>query len=160
MEAVELVVTPKDQSTLERDSIQRTDDELHSYLQVLEGGRERRPTPPKLVFEDGRQLELSPSILQALHFVLHHMARGDAVGLVPRAKMLTTNQAAEILNVSRPFLIKLLNERAIKFTKIGTHRRLQLGDVLRYKQQRDRQVLDELDELAREAQEAGNYFDE
>jgi len=74
--------------------------------------------------------------------------------------MLTTNQAAEILNVSRPFLIKLLNERAIKFTKIGTHRRLQLGDVLRYKQQRDRQVLDELDELAREAQEAGNYFDE
>jgi excisionase family DNA binding protein len=112
------------------------------------------------VFEDGKKIELPPQVLHALQFVLHHMARGDAISLVPMSKMLTTNQAAEILNVSRPFLVKLLNEGAIKFTMVGTHHRLLMSDVLQYKQRRDRQMLDKLDELANEAQAAGNYFDE
>jgi len=160
MEATELVITPDDQTACESEAIQRTEDDVQTYLQVLQGGQQRRQIPPKLVFEDGRQLELSPSILRAIQFVLHHMARGDAIGLVPMNKMLTTNQAAEILNVSRPFLVKLLHEKALKFTKVGTHHRLRMADVLKYKQRRDRQMLDALDELAGEAQSSGNYFDE
>jgi excisionase family DNA binding protein len=74
--------------------------------------------------------------------------------------LLSTNQAAEILNVSRPFLVKLLGEDAIPYTKVGTHHRLRMRDVLEYKQRRDRRMLEGLDELAREAQEAGNYFDD
>jgi excisionase family DNA binding protein len=160
MEASKLVITPQEQIPLDRDDIQRTEDELRAYLQVLPGGKPERVVAPKLVFANGKQLELPPNIFQALHFVVHHMKRGDAISLVPTTKMLTTNQAADILNVSRPFLVKLLNDRAIPFTKTGTHRRLRMSDVLEYKQRRDRDMLDMLDELANEAQEAGNYFDE
>jgi excisionase family DNA binding protein len=160
MEAAELIVTPENRDSHESEAIQRTEDELRAYLKVLPGGQQRRPNPPKLVFEDGRQRELTPNILQALQFVLHHVARGDAVGLVPMTKLLSTNQAADILNVSRPFLVKLLSDGAIPFTKIGTHHRLRMGDVVEYKKRRDRQMLDTLDKLANEAQEAGTYFDE
>lgn len=160
MEAAELTVEPEAQTSHERDVIRETEREVRAYLRVLHGGQARRPTPPKLVFGDGRQIELPPSVLQPLQFVLHHMARGDAISLVPMNKMLTTNQAAEILNVSRPFLTKLLGDRVIPFTKIGTHHRLRMKDVLQYKERRDRQMLATLDEIAAEAQEAGNYFDE
>jgi excisionase family DNA binding protein len=160
METAELLAIPEEQAPREREDIRRTEEELRAYLQVLPGGQKRRTSAPKLVFEDRRQLELPPNVLQALRFVVHHMSRGDAISLVPMTKMLMTNQAAQILNVSRPFLVKLLNSRAIPFTKIGTHHRLRMGDVLEYKRRRDRQMLDALDALAREAQEAGNYFDD
>lgn len=160
MAAPELVVRPERQVPLKSEDIQRTEEELRAYLQVLPGGQRRRTTPPKLMFEDGRQFELPPNVFQALQFVVHHMSHGNAISLVPMTKTLTTTQAAEILNVSRPFLVKLLNDRAMPFTKIGTHHRLRMKDVLEYKQRRDRQMLDMLDDLASEAQEAGNYFDE
>jgi len=112
------------------------------------------------VFEDGRQIELPPSILRVLQFALHHMAHGDAFAIIPETKMLTTNEAARMLNVSRPFLVQLLGKGEIKFTKVGAHHRLTLRDVLEYKQRRDRQMLNAVDQLACEAQEAGNYFDE
>jgi excisionase family DNA binding protein len=158
--AAELVVRPEQQPDLANEDFQRTKAELRAYLKVLPGGLAHQPTEPKLVFPDGTQMELPPNILQALQFVVHHMKRGAAISLVPMTKMLTTNQAAEILNVSRPFLVKLLNEGAIPFTKTGTHHRLRMGDVLEYKKRRDRAMLDALNELAREAQEARNYFDD
>lgn len=158
MEAAEVMVEPEGQAPSDRANIRHAEGEVRAYLQSLCSSQDRREIPPKLVFGDGRQIELPPAVLQSLQFVLHHMARGDAFGLVPMAKMLTTNQAAEILNVSRPFLVKLLKDGAIPFTKTGTHHRLQMQDVLRYKQYRDRAVLDMLNELAAEAQEAGDYF--
>lgn len=160
MIAAELVVSPEEQPDLESEDIQRTEAELRAYLRVLPDGQARRQAAPKLVFPDGTQIELPPNILQALQFVVHHMKRGDAISLVPMTKMLTTNQAADILNVSRPYLVKLLNEGAIPFTKTGTHHRLRVRDVLEYKQRRDRAMLDALNDLAHEAQEAGNYFDD
>jgi excisionase family DNA binding protein len=160
MEASEFVITPGEQTTLQSEDVQRAEDELRAYLQVIPGGKRRRVVAPKLLFEDGRQVELPSNIFQALRFVVHHMRRGDAISLVPTSKMLTTNQAADILNVSRPFLVKLLNDRAIPFTKVGTHHRLRMRDVIEYKQRRDREMLKMLDELANEAQEAGNYFEE
>ncbi len=160
MEAAEIVIEPEEQTPQEHETIRQTENQVRAYLQVRHGGQERQSIPPKLVFEDGRQIELPPSVLESLQFVLHHMARGDAISLMPKTKMLTTNQAAEILNVSRPFLMKLLKDRAIPSTKIGTHHRLRLKDVIQYKQRRDRQMIEMLNELAGEAQEAGNYFDD
>jgi excisionase family DNA binding protein len=163
MQAAEFVVSPEefapradDEQNLQ-ESIRK---DLQAYLRVLPGGRESRTTTPKLVFEDGKQIELPANVLEALHFVVHHMSRGDAISLIPMTKMLTPNQAAEILNVSRPFLVKMLKEGAIPSTMVGTHHRLRTRDVLQYKQCRDQRMLDGLNELAREAQEAGNYFDE
>lgn len=160
MEATELVVAPAEQPPDESPALHQTEAQVRAYLQVVQGGQERQPSPPKLVFEDGRQGELPPSVLRVLPFALHHVARGDAFALIPETKMLTTNEAARMLNVSRPFLVQLLSKGEIKFTKVGAHHRLVLGDVLEYKQRRDRQMLNALDQLACEAQEAGNYFDD
>jgi len=85
------------------------------------------------------------------YLALHHVARGDAFALIPETKILTPNEAARMLNVSRPFLVQLLSKGEIKFTKVGAHHRLVLGDVLEYKQRRDRQMLNALDQLACEA---------
>jgi excisionase family DNA binding protein len=160
MEAAEIVVTPEEQSPDESKAIRQTESQVREYLQVLQGDQERRPTPPKLVFEDGRQVELSPRVLRALHFVAHHMAVGDAVALIPENKMLTTNEAAKLLNVSRPYLRQLLDNADIPYTMIGAHHRVLLSNVLEYKKRRDQQMYRTLDILAREGQEAGDYFDD
>lgn len=160
MEPAELIVTPEEQSAPESAALEQTAATVRAYLRVLEGGQGRRPTPPKLVFENGRQVELSPAACRALQFVLHHIARGETFAVIRESQMLSTNEAARLLNVSRPFLVQLLNKGEIKHTKVGSHHRMHLGDVLKYKQCRDRQMHDTLDRLASEAQEAGDYFDE
>ncbi|GAB3570542.1 hypothetical protein GCM10027578_26910 [Spirosoma luteolum] len=70
--------------------------------------------------------------LQLLAFILDSMAQGRAVSLIPSDAELTTQQAAELLNISRPHMVKLLEEGAIPFHKTGSHRRVRLDDVLAY----------------------------
>lgn len=81
------------------------------------------------------------------------MANGDAITLIPIHAELTTQQAAEILSVSRPFVIKLLEERKLPFKMVGTHRRILFKDLQEYKKKIDEERLKTLDELAAQAQE-------
>jgi len=83
------------------------------------------------------EITLSPALSSLLMELLRHVGKGDAVTLVPVSQMLTTQQAADILNVSRPFLISLLDKEKIKHTLVGRHRRIKAEDLFAYKRERD-----------------------
>jgi excisionase family DNA binding protein len=85
------------------------------------------------------------------------LARGDAITLIPVHQELTTQQAADLLNISRQYLVRLLEEGKIPYTRTGKHRRLRIDDVVAYKQARDRERGESLDELARLSNELGGY---
>jgi excisionase family DNA binding protein len=102
------------------------------------------------VLEDGKPTEitLTPGLSKLLMEVLRHIGKGDAVTLVPVHQMLTTQQAADILNVSRPFLIGLLERGDIAFDHVGRHRRIKAEDLFAYKKARDAKRADALSDLA------------
>jgi excisionase family DNA binding protein len=79
--------------------------------------------------------------------LLRYIGSGDAVTLLPIQQMLTTQQAADLLNVSRPFLIKLIEKGDIPHSMVGRHRRLKAEDVFAYKSARDNARAEALDEL-------------
>lgn len=83
------------------------------------------------------EVTLTPGLSKLLMELLRHVGRGDAVTLVPVSQMLTTQQAADILNVSRPFLISLLEKGHITFDMVGRHRRIKAEDLFEYKRARD-----------------------
>lgn len=102
---------------------------------------------------DGHDLILPRQALALLRDLLAEMARGNAVTVVPTHAEMTTQEAANLLNVSRPHLVKLLEQGDIPYTRTGTHRRVRYQDLMAYKEKRDEQSQQALDELAREGQE-------
>jgi excisionase family DNA binding protein len=101
------------------------------------------------------ELELPTFAARLLVDALTALAEGHAVTVVPVPAELTTQEAADILNVSRPYLIKLLDERKLPYRRVGNRRKVLLEDVLRYRQRDDRARQEILDELSREAQAVG-----
>jgi excisionase family DNA binding protein len=100
---------------------------------------------------------LPDAVYSALLRVVEIMAAGDAVTIVPLHRQLTTNEAANLLHVSRPFLIKLLESGAIPYSKTGSHRRVRLADVLAYRERRDAECIAHLDAILAEGQSTGTY---
>jgi excisionase family DNA binding protein len=84
----------------------------------------------------GDQVEVPPAVHRVLRQVVDALAAGLAVTVAPQAMTLTTQQAADLLGTSRPTVVKLLEQGAIPFTRVGAHRRVLLADVLAYRERR------------------------
>ncbi len=124
--------------------------------QIDEISRQRRTA--QLVDPDGETTEIPESVLHALKLVVKSMARGQTITLMPHDKELTTQEAANLLHVSRPHLIKLLEQGVIPHHRVGTHRRMRIADVLAYRSERDTTRREKLHELIRISEELpGGY---
>ena len=92
-------------------------------------------------------ITLTPAMSDLFLELLGYIGSGDAVTLLPMQQMLTTQQAADLLNVSRPYLIKLIEKGDIPHSTVGRHRRVKAEDVFAYKSARGRARAEALDEL-------------
>jgi excisionase family DNA binding protein len=106
---------------------------------------------------DFARLEVPPATLRLLSQVLALMARQQTFVLYPESSELTTKQAAELLGVSRPFLIGVLESGVIPHRKVGRHRRVLMKDVLGYKKTMQVNRRAALDELVEASEDAGGY---
>lgn len=123
---------------------------LSAYLQM------RSETQQIEVFDDKgtpHPVRVPMSALRLLVDVLTEIGEGNAVSIIPVHAELTTQEAADVLNVSRPHLVKLLESNEIPFHKTGTHRRVRYQDVIAYKKRIDNERNKILDELTAQAQE-------
>jgi excisionase family DNA binding protein len=108
-----------------------------------------------LVGPNGERLVLPPEVFEVLRDVVEAMARGHAVTIAPVHQRLTTQEAADLLGVSRPTLVKLLDAGKIPFEQPGRHRRVRLADVIAYRERASlerRGALDRMVEIADEAE--------
>lgn len=114
-------------------------------IAILEDGVDR--------IEDSPILKLPPNVLRLFADMLGALAQGNAVAVVPKELYVTTQEAAMFLNVSRPYLVRLLDEGKMPFHKVGTHRRIKFEDVVVYRDRRQKASHDALQELVDQAQE-------
>jgi excisionase family DNA binding protein len=112
---------------------------------------------PALVGADGERLELPSAVFRLLKDIVRNMQLGRAIVLIPENQQLTTQRAADLLGVSRPYLIRLLENGVLPHHKVGSHRRIYLKDLLAYQKRRDAERKVALDRIAKEAFESGLY---
>ncbi|MGH9197942.1 MAG: helix-turn-helix domain-containing protein [Acidimicrobiia bacterium] len=133
-------------------------EEAKTALRVLETIHPHKSPAVTIDADEGGQ---TPSVVvprgafELFLEILGQMANGNAVTIVPIHAELTTQQAADYLNVSRPYLIGLLEANKIQYRKVGTHRRIKFADLMKYKQEDYAGRRAALDELTAEAQRLG-----
>lgn len=106
---------------------------------------------------EGATLELPAAAVGLLVDLLSEMSRGNAVTLIPYHAELTTQQAADLLNVSRPFVVELCDKGELPYFRLGTHRKIRFTDLMAFKRKSLRESREVLDELAALHQEMGGY---
>lgn len=115
------------------------------------------PGRPALVAADGTHIELPEELYEVLKDVAAVLSQGLAITVAPQHLVLTTSQAADLLGISRPTLVRLLEAGEIPFDKPGRHRRVRLRDLLAYQARAHRARAAGLDEMVRVSEEAGLY---
>ncbi|MDE2571120.1 MAG: helix-turn-helix domain-containing protein [bacterium] len=133
---------------------------IHEVQQALSQAAVGSQGTAFLVAPSGERIPLPMPLFQILRQAARLLSNGDSVSIAPIHKELTTQEAADLLNVSRPFLIKLLDQGKIAFVRAGRHRRVRFGDVMKYKQERQVERKRILQELIRQQEEDGLYDQE
>jgi excisionase family DNA binding protein len=111
----------------------------------------------RLVGPDGSEIEIPNELYGVLRDVVSALSQGLAISIAPHNTMLTTQEAADLLSISRPTLVRLLDEGEIPHSMRGRHRRVLLRDVLTYQESTRREREQVLDQMAAEAEEDGLY---
>lgn len=106
---------------------------------------------------DGQNIKMPSVVAVALLEMIKNLNQGNSITLIPMDKELTTQQAADILNVSRPYFIKLLENGELPFKKVGTHRKICMRDLIEYKEKRDNTRREKIQELSELSQDLGLY---
>lgn len=122
-------------------------------ISELNAAKGKAGTRFMLADSSGVQIQLSEGAFNLVVRILSEMSKGNGIMVIPIHAELTTQQVADFLNVSRPFLISLLEKHEIPFRTVGRHRRVRLEDIMNYKKRIDQKRLEALDELAAQAQE-------
>jgi excisionase family DNA binding protein len=112
---------------------------------------------PSFVTSAGERIEIPGTVFEVLRTAVGFMSRGQAITLLPDNQAITTQRAADILGMSRPFFIKQLDGGLMAHHRVGNQRRVYLRDVLAFAKRRDEERLAALDKLAHDAFEAGMY---
>lgn len=142
MEEERLLIAPDE----ERETIK----EVNELLAASRGA-------PALISPDGKKVELSHSVHKVMLNAVEHLSRGIPVQILPLHSHLTTQQAANLLNVSRPYLVSLLEKGIIPFHKVGSHRRVLAEDLLVYKDKRDAERRQAIRDVIEESEALGLY---
>ena len=109
---------------------------------------------------NGETIDLPPAVAEALLQVVDAMRRGLAVTVAPQDQRLTTQEAADMLGISRPTLVRMLEAGEIPFEKVRRHRRLFLTDVLEFRERQRRAANEAVSDMVADAQAMGAYDDD
>ena len=134
--------------------IPTTEDEA---LQIRELSRLLDLGTPSLVSSDGKRMELPEPIFLLLKSIARNMQLGQSMVMLPDHQPLSSQEAADLLGVSRPHVVKLMESGQLPYHKAGTHRRIYLKDLAAYQAQRDEQRHAALNSIAKEAFDVGLY---
>ena len=161
------------QAVLDRDPVKAKDSELNSIGEVNhalnsfaasaakqnEQASGRARVKAKLVGPKGEVIELPDVVFNLLRQIVSYLAQGKAIRIIPVGMELTTQAAANLLNISRPHLVKLVDDGKIPFKRVGTHRRIRFADLMAYKARQDAEQRRLLAEMAQFSQDLGLYED-
>ena len=136
------------------------EDEQGRLLDLVSALRDRGTeitTQPALINASGQRFELPADVADAFEQIVSYLAQGQGVTVVPHHRLLTTQEAADLLNISRPTFVKLLESGELAFEMRGRHRRVHLQDVLDFQNSLRRDRADALNEMQDQAVEDGLY---